>query len=110
MTGPWDREDTGDIYPKLEEGLSEFDSKEKKPREFWLERGSFAWACHESKDRLNGWGNPVHVIEKTAYDLAIELLREAEIKLVYCGNEVCGSDVWKLLTKIKESKLLERGK
>lgn len=44
---------------------------ENKPREFWIENGSFVYSCVDNKEQLKGWksGNkgPWHVIEYSAY-------------------------------------------
>jgi hypothetical protein len=56
-----------------------------KPREFWIEKGSFMWACYESPDQLKRWHtdskNPYHVIEYSAYERlerALEIAKDKE--------------------------------
>lgn len=38
-----------------------------EPKIWWIEKGSFNWACHESDKKLNGWGTPIKVISYEDY-------------------------------------------
>lgn len=63
---------------------------EKKPREFWIERGSFVWRCVEDKSNLEGWtlqGSPIHVIEKSAFDAQAAELQAAKAEIEHLKAE-----------------------
>lgn len=48
-----------------------------KYREFWIEKSSFGIRqCRDSFEQLEGWFDPIHVIEKKAYD---ELKQQADM-------------------------------
>lgn len=58
-----------------------------KPREFWVENGSFIYGCTDKKENLCGWAangeGPWHVIEKSYADALA-----AELERVKAQNEI----------------------